>query len=176
MKRHRRGFTLIELMVSIFVLGILTAIAVPSFVSLMNRNRLASQSNELLAAIQYARIEAIRTNAKVTFCGAATSTVSAVSGCTNGTRSYWVVIGKSGGVEQQLRLFAVKDPMTVSTTLQQISFAADGLARDPTTKALVTGAITVCMDTTNPAENKRLLTISSGSKVVITTPAGGSCS
>src|SRR5690349_9752111 len=78
MKRHSRGFTLIELMVSIFVLGILTALAVPSFVGMMNRNRLASQSNELLAAVQYARIEAIRTNAKVTFCGAATATVSAV--------------------------------------------------------------------------------------------------
>ena len=177
MKRHSRGFTLIELMVSIFVLGILTAMAVPSFVSLMNRNRLSSQSNELLAAIQYARIEAIRTNAKVTFCGASTATVSAVSGCTNGTPSYWVVLGKSGGVEEQLRVFAVKEPMSVSTTLQQISFTADGLARDPTTKALVSGVITVCMATTNPAQNKRVLTISSGSKVVITTPTtGGSCS
>jgi len=179
MKRYSRGFTLIELMVSIFVLGILTAMAVPSFVGMMNRNRLASQSNELLAAVQYARIEAIRTNAKVTFCGAASATVSAVSGCANGTQSYWVVLGKSGGVEQQLRVFKVKDPMTVNTTLQKISFGADGLARDATNKALVTSAITVCMATTNPAQNKRVLNISSGSKVIITTPTedgGGACS
>ena len=178
MKRDSRGFTLIEMMMSIFVLGILTALAVPSFISLSNRNRLTSQANELLGAIQYARTEAIRTNGKVTFCGSDSATADAEADCADGENAYWVVIGRSGGVEKQLRVFAVKDPLAVTTDLEKISFGADGLARDATTKALVTGEISVCMETTNPAQNKRVLNIASGSRVVVTTPTedgGGSC-
>jgi type IV fimbrial biogenesis protein FimT len=176
--RRQRGFTLVELMVAISVLGVLTALAVPSFTNMTNRNRLASQSNELLSAIQYARMEAIRSSGRVTFCGAATADADGEADCADGRQPYWVVIGRSGGAEQQLRVFAVKDPMMVSTDVEKVSFTADGLARDPTTKALVTGAITVCMATTNPAQNKRVLNISTGSRVVITTPAedgGGTC-
>jgi type IV fimbrial biogenesis protein FimT len=168
-----------ELMVAIAVLGVLTAVAVPSFTSLLNRNRLTSQSNDLLGAIQYARMEAIRTSSKVTFCGAATDSVAAEASCATGAQPYWVVIGKTSGTEKQLRVFAVKEPMNVSTSLAKISFTADGLARDATTKALVTGTITVCMATTNPAQNKRVLTVTTGSRVIITTPAedgGGTCS
>lgn len=163
---------------SIFVLGLLTALAVPSFTGMINKNRLASQSNELLGAIQYARTEAIRTNAKVTFCGSDSATADAESDCSDGAHSYWVVIGRSGGVEKQLRVFTVKDSMDVTTDLEKVTFSADGLARDSTTKALVTGEITVCTETTNPAQNKRVLNIASGSRVVITTPTedgGGSC-
>ena len=178
MKRDSRGFTLIEMMMSIFVLGILTAIAVPSFIGMSNRNKLTSQANELLGAIQYARTEAIRANGKVTFCGADSATADAEADCASGDNAYWVVIGRSGGVEKQLRVFTVKEPMAVSTDIEKISFGADGLARDATTKALVTGEISVCLATTNPAQNKRVLNIASGSRVVITTPTedgGGSC-
>jgi type IV fimbrial biogenesis protein FimT len=178
MKRRSRGFTLIELLVSITVLGVLTALAVPSFVNMINRNRLASQSNELLSAIQYARMEAIRSSGRVTFCGADSATAAAEAACEDGEQPYWVVIGRSGGAEQQLRVFSVKDPMKVTTDVEKISFTADGLARDATTKALVTGAITVCMATSNPAQNKRVLNVTTGSRVVITTPAedgGGTC-
>ena len=173
--RRQRGFTILEVMVSVAVLGILTAAAVPSFTNMINRNRLASQSNELLSAIQFARIEAIRTNARVTFCGAPSATAAAESACDDGEQPYWVVIG--GG--QQLRVFAVKDPMKISTNLEKIRFTADGLARDTSTNALVAGEITVCLATTNPAQNKRVLNIASGSRVIISTPTadgGGTCS
>lgn len=169
---------MIEMMIAIFVLGILTAMAVPSFTGMMNRNRLASQSNELLGAIQYARTEAIRGNGRVTFCGADSADADAEADCSDGDHAYWVVIGRSGGVEKQLRVFASKESLDVTSDIAKISFGADGLARDATTKALVTGEITVCMETTNPAQNKRVLNISSGSRVVITTPTedgGGAC-
>jgi type IV fimbrial biogenesis protein FimT len=174
----QRGFTLIELMVGITVLGILAAVAVPSFTNMINRNRLAGQSNELLAAIQYARTEAIRTSRRVTFCGAANADASADDDCVDGAQAHWVVIGSTGGGQQQLREFAVKEPLSVTSDLERITFTADGLARDPDTQALLTGEITVCLPTTNPPQNKRVLNIASGSRVVITTPeedGGGTC-
>jgi type IV fimbrial biogenesis protein FimT len=177
--RRQRGFTLMELMTAIAVLGVLTAVAVPSFTNMINRNRLASQSNELLGAIRYARTEAIRSNGRVTFCGADSADAATTDECAEGVQPYWVVIGSAGGAEQQLRSFAVKEPLQISTDLEQISFSADGLARDPATQALVAGEITVCLATSNPAQNKRVLNIASGSRVVITTPeedGGGTCS
>jgi type IV fimbrial biogenesis protein FimT len=185
MKNHagrvprQRGFSLMELMVSITVLGVLTAIAVPSFTTLSNRNRLAAQSNELLSALQYARMEAIRSSSNVTFCGAAAADADSDADCGDGEQPFWVVIGRTGGAEEQLRVFAVKAPMKVSSDLEKVTFSADGLARDATTKALVTGQITVCLATTRPPQNKRLLNIASGSRMVITTPAEdglGACS
>ncbi len=177
--RGQRGFTLMELMLSITVLGILTAVAVPSFTLMTNKNRLAGESNELLSGIQYARVEAIRTNAKVTFCGSATATAAADTDCATGVQPYWVVIGtKFAGGQEQLRVFEVKSPLQVSTALTSITFSPDGLARDATTHALVTGTITVCLAATKPAQNKRVLNIASGSRVNITTPTadgGGTC-
>jgi type IV fimbrial biogenesis protein FimT len=175
----QRGFTLMEMMFTIAVLGILTAVATPSFVSIINKNRLTGQSNELLGAIQYARMEAIRANGRVTFCGAATEDADEDADCADGAQPFWVVIGRAaGGGQEQLRVFAIKDPLKVSSDIELITFSADGLARDPGTNALATGQITVCLETTNPAENKRLLSIASGSRVAITTPetdGSGAC-
>jgi len=168
---RQRGFTLMELMLSITVLGILTALAVPSFTTMTNRNRLAAESNELLGAVQYARMEAIRTNARVTFCGTASADADADDDCEDGDQPYWVVIGSTdGGGQQQLRSIEVKEPLEVSSDLERITFSGDGLARDDS-QVLVAGDITVCLATTRPAQNKRVLTIASGSRVAISTPA-----
>lgn len=55
-----RGFTLVELLVSIVVVVILATMAVPSFNDLIVRNRLAADTNEIVAGINYARSEAIK--------------------------------------------------------------------------------------------------------------------
>lgn len=58
--RTEKGFTLLELLMTVTVLGVLTALAVPSFREMMDRNAVISQANELVSSILLARSEAIK--------------------------------------------------------------------------------------------------------------------
>ena len=65
-RNRSSGFTLIELMVTVAVLGIAIGIAVPSFAELIKNNRAESQSNAVVNALSLARSEAIKRGATVT--------------------------------------------------------------------------------------------------------------
>jgi type IV fimbrial biogenesis protein FimT len=54
------GFTVIELMATVMVAGILVAIAIPSFRDLITTSRMITTTNELIASFAYARSEAVR--------------------------------------------------------------------------------------------------------------------
>lgn len=73
MQRSMRGFTLIELMVTVAVLAILTAVAAPSMVDFMRRNQVTSQSNEFLGALRLARATAISQSRFISLCPSKTS-------------------------------------------------------------------------------------------------------
>ncbi|NIR58098.1 MAG: prepilin-type N-terminal cleavage/methylation domain-containing protein [Gammaproteobacteria bacterium] len=55
-----KGFTLVELMISLLVAALLTVVAVPSFKTFIENNRLATAANSLVSATQYARTEAVK--------------------------------------------------------------------------------------------------------------------
>ncbi|WP_355661989.1 GspH/FimT family pseudopilin [Halomonas salifodinae] len=61
-----RGFTLIELMVTIALVAVFATLAVPGFQQLMADNRRASEVNEILSVLSYARSEAVKRRENVT--------------------------------------------------------------------------------------------------------------
>lgn len=81
------GFTLLELMVSLAVLGILTTIAYPSMRDFMLRNRAVAQSNSIRSDLQFARGEAAATRSYVSICPLASSSSSGLPTCDTG-KSY----------------------------------------------------------------------------------------
>ncbi|MDM7942479.1 MAG: GspH/FimT family pseudopilin [Hydrogenophaga sp.] len=58
-RRQTRGFTLVELLVTMGLLGILAALAAPSFADFMRQQRVKSMRDEMMASIAHARVEAI---------------------------------------------------------------------------------------------------------------------
>lgn len=58
--RRSRGFTIIELMIVMVLMGVLASLAVPSYRSFMINQQLASASSDFLASLLQARSEAMR--------------------------------------------------------------------------------------------------------------------
>ncbi len=65
MPRLIRGFTLIELMIVVSILGILLLFGVPSFRDFVRSNRLTTQANEFITSVKLARAEAVRRNRNI---------------------------------------------------------------------------------------------------------------
>ena len=62
--RKKAGFTLTELVIVIAVLGLLTAVGVPSFLSWLPKYRLKSAARDLYSNLQLAKMAAIKYNKK----------------------------------------------------------------------------------------------------------------
>ena len=60
-----QGFTLLELMITVAVAGILLGIAIPSFNQAIISNKLTTTSNNLVYALTMARSESIKRNAQI---------------------------------------------------------------------------------------------------------------
>ena len=112
MMRSVRGFTLIELMVTIGVMAIIAVIAVPSFNSMLLKQNLNASTRSLVITLEKARSKAALERRLVTVA------LNSSAADTDSTLN-WQPSGKSA---------------LISTTTS-ITFRADGMVQDPTTTA-----------------------------------------
>jgi type IV fimbrial biogenesis protein FimT len=120
---QQRGFTLIELMITVAILGVLLALAVPSFQGTIARNNVASAASMLSASLSLARSEAVKRGASVTVCKSANASTCVTSGDWS---QGWIMFVTAG---TPLRVY---EPPTGGVTLgvgpNQIVFTATGFA------------------------------------------------
>lgn len=159
------GFTLIELMVTVAVAAILLAVAAPSFTSFLASWRLTSTANELIAAVHYARSEAIGLNRNVDFCRASSGTATVCSGGANARWEHWII--HTGAVARR------SSPGDIASIRVTSNFANDRLTFQPNGLPTVNAArtMTVCT-TTSVTENRRIVTVGPGNRVSVERTTG----
>jgi type IV fimbrial biogenesis protein FimT len=86
--KKQRGFTLVELMMTLVIASIVLTLAVPSFRDLIQNNRITGQVNEMVTAFNLARMEAIRRGSPVSVCA---STDQASCSGANNWATGWIV-------------------------------------------------------------------------------------
>jgi len=86
--RRQRGFTLIELIITLVIAGILVAVGVPNLAVFLKNSSRTTRLNDLVTAFNYARSESVKRNTDIRVC----SSTDAASCSGNTTFSNgWVV-------------------------------------------------------------------------------------
>lgn len=172
----QRGFSLVELMVVVAILGILAGLAAPSFASFIRSNRLTAAANDLLGAVALARSEALKRGQRVVLC-----TSSNASTCDNSASwgDGWIVFSdgdndavRTAASEPLLRVGQSNVGVTASvagaTVANYISFTSRGAART-TAGAVQSGVITLCI---SGQRERRLDLVATGRASIV---QGGGC-
>lgn len=68
MKKRNRGFTLLELMVTLIIAALLLGIGIPAMGNFIRSARITASANDLLAAMHVARSESIKRKSATTVC------------------------------------------------------------------------------------------------------------
>ena len=96
-RRTAKGFTLMELLVTVVVIGVVLGLGVPNFMDFIRNNRMAAAANEMVSGIYAARSEAVKWQRLVTLCGSANPMTAAPTcgGAVNG--GFVVVVDDADG-------------------------------------------------------------------------------
>ncbi len=137
--KHYRGFTLIELMVTIVIVAILLGIAVPEFSTFMKNNRIATAASELLADLALARSEAGKRGQNVTVCISSDGATCAGTDWMGG-RLVFADGGTAGVVDSGDTIIRFSEAKNNGTTMTSENFANTGFVRYSASGTVTTGS------------------------------------
>jgi type IV fimbrial biogenesis protein FimT len=162
------GFTIVELMITLAVLAVLLALAVPNFNDASLSARMNGFANTLVAATQIARSEAIKRNQTITLCASSDGAACAASG---GWEQGWIVLNEATDPDTVLQY---QQPLPSEFNVTQTGGTAP-LSFPATVVGTTTATLTVCRS--DPVGNEeRVVTISGTGSAYVTITTTGTCS
>ncbi len=112
---RQQAFSLIELMVTIAIVGILLLIGLPNMSDFIKNERLTSQINSLNSHLQFARNESVTRNSQVIVCSS-----SSGSTCSGNWKDGWIIFvdkDANDSLSDGDEIIKVHEALTGGTTL-----------------------------------------------------------
>ncbi len=180
-QRHGRGFTLVELLITMAVALVLIMIAVPSFKSLTLSNKLNTAANDIVNAVHVARMEAVKRNANTQLCSnsASVNTSDTLGGaCTdaNGVVQTGAVYAMAGTSASPVLTgtVGITGAVQLSGNVQAIRFSGQGLGQAVGVAGPYSGKVADICTSQMSADNHRVITMTTGS-IIVTSTSSGAC-
>lgn len=161
--RASAGFTLLELLIAITVAGVALAIAVPSFTGVITSNQLSATANELIGALNQARMQAIKRNTVTQFCSdSAVKNGSDTLGATCNSATGAVYMS---GASTPLATAPQTPENIMITNVTALRFAGNGLASTATGTGVYSGLIADIYTSKVKTNNHRCIYMATGSVI-----------
>ena len=93
--KTNRGFSLIELIVTLAIAAILVTTAVPSFFGMIQRDRLTTQANDFVSSLSLARAEAASRGQRIVVCKSAGPAYNSCA-TSGGWEQGWIIFADNG--------------------------------------------------------------------------------
>lgn len=97
MKKRMPGFTLLELMVVLVIVGLLLGLGVPAMGNFISSSRMTSAANDVVGALHLARSEAMKRRVPVSFCTSADALVADPACADSELLQGWIVFVDTDG-------------------------------------------------------------------------------
>lgn len=176
-RRRARGFTLVELMITMAVALVLIMIAVPSFKNLTLSNKLNTAANDIINAVHVARMEAVKRNANTQLCSNSatvnTTTDDLAKACTTQTGAVYALAGASPS-QVLTGTVGITGAVQLSGNVKAIRFGGQGLGQAVGTTGPYSGTVADICTSQMSTNNHRLITMTAGS-ILVSTPSSGAC-
>ncbi len=148
MKKHN-GFTLVELMVTISIMAIVMALSAPSFMNMVQNNRMTMQINEFIGALNLARSEAVKRGVDIKLCRAKPGLTDCISDGTGNWEDGWIIFHDSDGdstVDAGETVIRTYQAFEGTTTFRANNWYKNEITFNSTGRVSQNGTLVLCTD------------------------------